>query len=334
MRFDINGRQNPDDPFNKKRDPLDPKNENKTTLSPDSDQEIHLDPFGGKKPKPKKERKHNGEKKARKEQVEESVEKINEKLNLEKDNPIEKIEKPIQTILAKKDNLKKEGKKINPKIKTALFIAIPILAICLIATIFKDNIINTIITIQDDKTINSTQVMMPDVTGLDEDIAIQKLHDKGINTTIEYMYNKFFDNGTVIKCSIDPDNPVEKGSVIKVYVCKDTSVSEIVEGSNCFKNVILPETPTKKSLITLTNIQIDDIYLITKFRNDSSRTISSIKYTLGLIDEDGEKILNRDYVISNINLEPFDTVTDKIKLENPRIKEITLEYIEFKYLEG
>lgn len=291
MKINLNGK--PIDVSKSKTDELDPKAE-----------EIKLNPHATKRKRTEKNKKD----------IKEPVKKITETLNLEKTS--EKQEKEA----------KKHNKIINEKMVKILVLALPILCILFLLIAFKQPISEYIYKVQTNTYIDRDYVMMPDVTGLSESEAISILENKNINTKITYMYNQYFDIGTVIKCSVDPDNPVKYDSVVTVYVCKDDSVQEVPSGVGYFDDVVLPDTPATKETITLINAEIDDIYLILTFQNNSKYPVSGIKYTLGFSDSSGEQFVSNPYIIDNINLASGDTVTDKIELTNPKIAKITYEY--------
>lgn len=328
MKFNLNG--------NLPLDPLDPRKEKDDFLKPEDNQKIIIDPFGGKQPpKNKKERKKKEKNKNNKEQEEiksgedkksDTIEVISKKVNLDKSSAKEGV------IENKKENeAKKEKLEINPVIQISLFVAIPVIFILVILAIFKEPIKEYIKEVQNDTVIDSKFVMMPDVTGYSEDVALELLKREGIKWHIEYMYNKYFDNGTVIKCSVDADNPVERGATIKVYICKDEALSDVPKGKDYFKNIELPTCPISKNSIILTNVELDDVYLNLTFKNNSSKKIIKMKYTLGYTDITGTKFVNRSFLVENLEALPGDIITNRIELTNSQTAKVSLEYIEFTY---
>ncbi len=288
MRVNLNG-SNPKDPFNHKK---------KKT---DSSEEIQL--------KLREDRPRRSKIKGT-EKTPEILDKLNNELNLTKES------------LKKED---KEEKEINPKIKLAVKIIFPILIIISLLIIFNKPIKDFIIAVENDNYIDKNYVMMPSITGKEESEALFTLEEAGIKYKVVYMYNKYFDNGTVIKSSVDPSNPVKNGSEIIVYVCKDNSLQEVIEGVDFFESIELPDCPETRRTITLIDVELDDIYVNLKFQNNAKGPISSIKYSLGFFDENGNKLTNREEVISDMKLLPGEAVTDRIKLTNPNIKKITFE---------
>lgn len=317
MKFNLNG--------NLPLDPLDPRKENNDFLKPEDNQKIVIDPFGGKQPpKNKKLRKKKENKKENKKaEKTEAIEIIEKKIDLDKS--LSKQEAPEK----KENEAKKEKLKINPVIQIALFVGIPIICILVILAIFKEPIKRYIKEVQDDTIIGSNLVMMPDVTGYSEEVALDLLKRADLKWSIEYMYNKYFDHGTVIKCSVDADNPVEKGTTIKVYVCRDESLTEIPKGENYFKDLKLPTCPVSKNSVILTNIELDDVYLDLTFKNNSSKKIVRMKYTLGYTDITNTKFVNRSFLIENLNAMPGDIIKDTIEITNSETAKVSLEYIEF-----
>ena len=345
MKLSLNGNnKNPLDPFNHKDDSLDPKKEKKNELEPEDNQTIQIDPFGGKKPPKKKPPrktkiadlpKENNEDQKIKEEKEikkDTIETITEKVSSEPSSTLDSLTKKIKTNSAQKEKVLKEKKPLNPNIKKALIIGIPITCFLILFAIFKNPFFKAIEEIKNNTYIDSEYVMMPAITGYEEKEAIEILKKHNLKTEIEYMYNKYFDNGTVIKCSVDADNPVIKGSTIKVYICKDENLEEVPKGENYFADIRLPDCPISKNSIILTSVKLNDVYLTLNFKNNSSKTISSIRYTLGYSDYAGIKFVNRSYTIEDLNLQPQETISDKIELTNSKINGITLEYIEFTYI--
>ena len=56
------------------------------------------------------------------------------------------------------------------------------------------------------------------------------------------------------------------------------------KGENYFKDLKLPTCPVSKNSVILTNIELDDVYLDLTFKNNSSKKIVRMKYTLGYTD--------------------------------------------------
>ena len=338
MKFNVNN-NNPLDPFNHKDNSLDPKNEKKKDLLNMDKQEIQLDPYGGRpprKPKKKKEEKKSEDTSNTETTEKTSIEIIADKISLEKDNLVssltENVKENVKENTAQKKKAKEDKKPLNPNIKAFLVFSIPIFCLLIVVVSMKDYLIEQINRVIDDTYIESNLVMMPDVTGMEKEQALETLKNLGIRTETEYMYNQYFDHNTIIKCSVDPDNPVEKGSTIRVYICKDPNVTEIPKNEDFFKDIYLPQCPISKNAIVLTSVKLNDVYLTINFKNNSSKRITTLKYTLGFYDEAGNKLVNRTYTIENLTLNPQEGISDKIELKNANIKEITFEYAEFKYI--
>ena len=108
----------------------------------------------------------------------------------------ETIETNMLTIKAK---AKEDKKPLNPNIKAFLVFSIPIFCLLIIVVLMKDYLIEQINRVIDDTYIESNLVMMPDVTGMEKEQALETLKNLGIRTETEYMYNQYFDHNTIIK---------------------------------------------------------------------------------------------------------------------------------------
>lgn len=333
MRFSVNGGNNSLDPLGNPKDPLDPlnnKKKKKDKAKAEFNQEIQLDPFGGRAPR--KPRTINLEKKDIPSDTKE-IDNIKSKLNLEKDSKLEEAVQKAQDRIAKKKEKIKQKKSLNVNTKKVVLGAVCITIALLTIALFGNKIRQEIQEIKEGTYIQDSLTMLPNITGYTEKDGLEVLDSLGIRYQVQYMFNQFFENGTIIKCSIDPQNPVPKGTILKVYVCKDDSAEEVPEGEDFFKDITLPTCPISKNLIELESVSLDDVNLTLTFKNKSSRVVDNITYILGYYDVNGFKFTNGTYFIADLNLQPGETVQDTIKLSNVKINSISYEYAEPIYVQ-
>lgn len=182
--------------------------------------------------------------------------------------------------------------------------------------------------IKKNENVETNLVVVPDVIGLDIDNAKEFLSALKINTQIQYSDNEFFDIDAVIKMSLDPGTQIEKGSTIILYVAKKDNIKKVEAGKHYFDNIFTEKLPVRKNEIIVKNIYIKDNYAIFVLNNDSEKALHSMKFTVGYIDENGEKFLNKPSLHIGLQVEPFRDFKIKQVLKNPKIKGITIEKID------
>lgn len=174
----------------------------------------------------------------------------------------------------------------------------------------------------------SNLIMIPNIIGLDIDNAKEILNSLSIKNQIEYSKNDFFDIDSVMKMSLDPGTKIEKGSTIILYVCKNNAIKPVEKGSNYFKDLYTEDMPVRKNEIIVKNIYVEDNELIAVLNNDSDKILESLRFTVGYVNQEGTKFLNKPSMHININIKPYEDFKIKQKLKNPSIKGITIEKID------
>lgn len=324
--------------LNNNKKPINPLGNKKSSKNDINNDEIVLDPFAGQTKKSNQKARLRLEKDpipkqkpSRKEAKERKIKEVSEKVSQPEKKPLrernifKKKEKDTSALAPEPQHIvNKQGlRPNNKKFFSLIGLIVGFVVIFLLGTQF----LTAMKQIKEGSYLGTQQVMMPDVTGYTEAQAIEKLKKEDINVSVEYMYNKYFPDGTVIKCSVDPNNPVEKGTTVKMYVCQYGNSGESLKGLGVFDKLVLPSCPIEKNSIALTAISVDDVYLNLKFQSKSASKVIAIKYTLGLVDNTGRKV-NQEYIIENIELVNGKSVSDKIELTNPDLVEITLEYVQ------
>jgi len=65
-----------------------------------------------------------------------------------------------------------------------------------------------------------TRILVPNVTGLNKQTAVEKLKKVGLKVKVEYAYNDNVSNGKIVSQSPDSDTKIEKNDIVTIYVSK------------------------------------------------------------------------------------------------------------------
>lgn len=66
-----------------------------------------------------------------------------------------------------------------------------------------------------------TRILVPNVTGLNKQNAVEKLKKVGLKVEVKYAYNDNVSNGKIVSQSPDSDTKIEKNDIVTIYVSKE-----------------------------------------------------------------------------------------------------------------
>jgi len=208
-----------------------------------------------------------------------------------------------------KEKLKETLKKIKEKLiekKKLIFtilILIPVLILIYVLSQFA-------ITYENGKRYDN-YIFIPDITGYDENDAIEKLEKLGfLDLNVEYIIDQYTPDGCVIKTNKHIKYKSRPDEKIIIYVCKksdDIGIKEDISATNKYFSM---------NNMTIIDIATYDDKFSIIVKNNNIEAITHIEYKIGYLNEEGKNMGENKYQLDgNITIMPGEkyTITDEIK---------------------
>lgn len=212
-----------------------------------------------------------------------------------------------------------ERKRLKKKrIKMAILAAVLLLIFA-----FRGQILGFLEDSKSDTEMAENELVMIDLTGYDEQSAIDMLTKVNITPQIVYIYDKYSANGTVIKTSVEAGDVVQMGSTIKLYICDDGDPYKEAD----YSLVETPDTPFYKNNLDIIGFDIvDDMFAIT-IQNNHNVCITAIEYSIEYTDEFGNGLGDKTFKETGLTILPGDKYILQQKINNADVRKLSIEKI-------
>ena len=168
------------------------------------------------------------------------------------------------------------------------------------------------------------ELVMIDLTGYDEQAAIDMLGKADIIPQVIYVYDKYSTHGTVIRTSVEAGNIVQMGSTVKLYVCDNSDPYKEAD----YTLVETPNTPFVKNNLDIIAFDIvDDTFAIT-IQNNHNICITSIEYVIEYTDEFGNGLGDKTFKETGLVILPGDKYVLQQKINNADVRRLAIENME------
>lgn len=169
-------------------------------------------------------------------------------------------------------------------------------------------------------------ILVPNVTGYDEEDAMEKLRETGFeNIERSYIFDKFTRDGAVVKLNYDINAPLNAEDRIVVYICKTdtTPVSEIDVNKDYYS----------MDYINIVDMVIKDNQFYAIIKNKNKAAIKDISYKIGYQDADKKFIGEKQYKLNDITILPDEKIFITGEIEKKDAAYITFSGFNYSTLE-
>ena len=156
--------------------------------------------------------------------------------------------------------------------------------------------------------LTKTEIEMPNVAGFDVDSAREYLESLGFIVTVEYEEAAYTTKDVVIKSEPSKGEIASENDVATLFVSSSGSFSH--------DTVKLVNTDFFKDNISISDIRIDDEYLVFEICNKTDEEVNCLSVTIAYNDINGNAKGKRRFFVDKLSLQSGETTAASVAIKN------------------